>query len=117
REIALLTRIENEAVAKEASAAAAREALRLLYVGFTRARDTLVLITRSGQASAWLGLLEAPWLRPLEAGSKTIIDGVLGPTQVPCRTRVIQPPLSAERKDAAKTYRWFPAAVTPTAKL
>jgi ATP-dependent exoDNAse (exonuclease V) beta subunit len=116
--IALLTRIENEAVGKEASGAADREALRLLYVGFTRARDILVLVTRSGQASTWLELLQAPWLKPLEGGSsKTIIDGVLGPAQVPCCTRVIQPPLSAERKDAATTYRWFPAAVTPTAKL
>jgi ATP-dependent exoDNAse (exonuclease V) beta subunit len=117
KDIALLTRIENEAVAKEASAAADREALRLLYVGFTRARDILVLVTRGGQAGAWLELLQAPWLRPLEAGSKTIIDGVLGPTQVPCCTRVIQPPVSAEGKDAAKTYRWFPAPVIETVKL
>jgi len=117
KDIALLTRIENEAVAKEASDAADREALRLLYVGFTRARDMLVLVTRGGQARAWLELLQAPWLRPLEAGSKTFIDGVLGPAQVPCRTRIIEPPLSAERKNAATTYRWFPPAVTPTAKL
>jgi ATP-dependent exoDNAse (exonuclease V) beta subunit len=77
----------------------------------------LVLVTQSGQASAWLELLQMPWLRPLEGGSKTIIDGVLGPARVPCRTRIILPPLSAGRKDAAKTYRWFPAAVTQTAKL
>ena len=115
--IALLTRIENEAVAKEASAAAAREALRLLYVGFTRARDLLVLVTRSGQANAWLELPQAPWFKPLKGGSKAIIEGVLGPARVPCCTRVIQPPSSAERKDAATTYRWFPAAVIPTAKL
>jgi ATP-dependent helicase/nuclease subunit A len=89
----------------------------LLYVGFTRARDMLVLATRGGQASAWLELLQAPWLRPLEAGGKTIIDGVLGPTQVSCCTRIIQPPVSAERKHAATTYRWFPARVTPTVKL
>jgi ATP-dependent exoDNAse (exonuclease V) beta subunit len=117
KDIALLTRIENDAMAKEAGAAADREALRLLYVGFTRARDMLVLVSRSGQASAWLELLQAPWLRPLEAGTKTVIDGALGPTQVPCRTRLIQPPLSAALKDAVKTYRWFPAPVTPTAKL
>ena len=64
-----------------------------------------------------LELLQAPWLKPLEGGSKTIIGGVLGPAQVPCCTRIIQPPLSAERKDAATTYHWFPAAVSQTAKL
>ena len=77
----------------------------------------LVLVTRGGQVSAWLELLQAPWLRPLEAGSKTIIDGVLGPTQVPCCTRIIQPPVSAERKDGATAYRWFPATVTQSVKL
>jgi ATP-dependent exoDNAse (exonuclease V) beta subunit len=117
KDIPLLTKIENEAVANEASAAAAREALRLLYVGFTRARDMLVLVTRSDQVSAWLELLQAPWLEPLQGGGRATIEGVLGPAQVPCCTRIIQPSLSAERKDAAKTYRWFPTGVTPTAKL
>jgi hypothetical protein len=77
----------------------------------------LVLVTRSGQTSEWLELLQAPWLKPLEGGSKTIINGVLGPARVPFCTRVIQPPFSAERKDAATTYHWFPAGVTPTTKL
>jgi ATP-dependent helicase/nuclease subunit A len=117
KDITLLTKIENKAVAKEARAAAAREALRLLYVGFTRARDMLVLVTRSGQTSAWLELLQAPWLKPFEGGIDTMIDGVLGSAQASCCTRIIQPPSSAERKDAATTYRWFPAAVTQTAKL
>jgi len=115
--IPLLARIENETSAQEARAAAAREELRLLYVGFTRARDILVLITRSGQPSAWLELLKAPWLVPLERGSETIIDGFLGPAQVPYRTRIIQPPVSIVRKDAASTYRWFPAPVQPKAKV
>jgi ATP-dependent helicase/nuclease subunit A len=113
----VITRIENETLAQEARSAAAREELRLLYVGFTRARDMLVLITRSGQPSAWLELLKAPWLVPLEGDSETIINGFLGPSQLPYRTRIIQPPVSIVRKDAASTYRWFPAAVQPTAKL
>ena len=115
--IPLLARIENETPAQEARAAAAREELRLLYVGFTRARDILVLITRSGQPSAWLELLKAPWLVPLARGSETIIEGFLGPAQVPYRTRIIQPPVSVVRKDAASTYRWFPAPVQPKAKV
>ena len=109
--IPLLARIENETSAQEARAAAAREELRLLYVGFTRARDILVLITRSGQPSGWLELLEAPWLVPLGRDSETIIDGFLGPAQVPYRTRIIQSPASIVRKDAASTYRWFPTPV------
>jgi hypothetical protein len=87
------------------------EALRLLYVGFTRARDLLVLIARSGQPSAWLELIEPPWLVPLGRDGETIIDGFLGPAQVPYRTRIIQSPASIVRKDAASTYRWFPTPV------
>jgi ATP-dependent exoDNAse (exonuclease V) beta subunit len=115
--IPLITRIESETLAQEALAAAAREELRLLYVGFTRARDMLVLITRSGQPSVWLGTLNAPWLVPVKHDSETIIDGFLGPAQVPYRTRIIQPPVSIVGKDAASTYRWFPTPVQPIAKL
>jgi ATP-dependent helicase/nuclease subunit A len=117
KDIALLTRIENETVATEASAAADREALRLLYVGFTRARDILVLITRSGQSTEWLDLLQVPWLGPLDAGSENAVIGVLGPTQAPCCTRIIQPSASNKRKEPAATYHWFPKPITPTAKL
>lgn len=115
--IPLIAPIENETVAQEARAAAAREELRLLYVGFTRARDMLVLTTRSGQPNVWLELLNAPWLVPLERDSETIAEGFLGAARVPYCTRIIQPPVSIARKDAAATYRWFPASVQPKAKL
>ena len=94
-----------------------QEELRLLYVGFTRAPDMLMLITRSGQPSAWLELLKAPWLVPLDGDSETIMDGFLGPARVPYRTRIIQPPVSIVRKEAISTCRWFPEPVQPTAKL
>jgi ATP-dependent exoDNAse (exonuclease V) beta subunit len=100
----LAEQIENETVGQEARAAAAREELRLLYVGFTRARDMLVLITRTGKESAWLDLLQAPWFVPLE-GTDTTLQGSVGPAQVPCATRIIdrrqpslpriQPPVTA----------------------
>lgn len=112
----ILTRIENEAVAKEASAAAAREELRLLYVGFTRARDMLVLVTRSGQPSTWLDLLQAPWLRPLE-GDGNLLHGRLGPAQAPYCTRIIPPTVPNSTKEPAAAYRWFPAPAQPTIKL
>ena len=72
--IPLLERIENATLGREAISAAAREELRLLYVGFTRARDMLVLATRNGQPSAWLDLLDAPWLRPLEGPTPRCMD-------------------------------------------
>lgn len=114
--IPILTRIENEPVAKDASAAAAREELRLLYVGFTRARDILVLVTRSGQPSTWLDLLQAPWLRPFD-GDDALLHGPLGPAQVPCCTRIIPPTVTNSTKEPAAAYRWFPAPAQPTIKL
>ena len=112
--IPLLQRIENATLGREALSAAAREELRLLYVGFTRARDMLVLVTRNGQPSAWLDLLRAPWLKPLE-GADT--SGLLGPARVRYCTRTIQPPVSIARPEAATSYHWFPAPVKPTPKL
>ena len=115
-EIPLKERIENATVGREALSAAAREELRLLYVGFTRARDMLVLATREGQPSAWLDLLGAPWLRPL-GDARIPVSGLLGPAQVPYCTRTIQPPAAIERPEAATSYRWFPAPVMSTPKL
>jgi ATP-dependent helicase/nuclease subunit A len=114
--IPLAEQIENETVGQVARTAAAREELRLLYVGFTRARDMLVLVTRNGQPGAWLDLLEAPWLMPLE-GSGTTLHGLLGPEQVPYATRIIQPPATMATQDAATDYRWFSAPLKPTPKL
>jgi ATP-dependent helicase/nuclease subunit A len=114
--IPLLQGIENEALGREALRAAACEELRLLYVGFTRARDRLVLVTRNGQPSAWLDLLRAPWLRPIECAGAPV-DGFLGPARVPCRTQTIQPPAFIARPEVAPNYWWFPAPVASTPKL
>ena len=115
-EIPLKERIENATVGREALSAAAREELRLLYVGFTRARDVLILATREGQSSAWLDLLGAPGLRPL-GDARIPVSGLLGPAQVPYCTRTIEPPAAIERLEAATSYRWFPAPVLSTPKL
>ena len=113
-EIPLKERIEKATVGQEALSAAAKEELRLLYVGFTRARDMLILATRKGQPSAWLDLLDAPWLKPLEDAETIPVNGLLGPAQVPYCTRTIEPPASIERPEATTTYRWFPAPVVST---
>jgi ATP-dependent helicase/nuclease subunit A len=116
KDIPLKERIEDAAVGREALSAAAKEELRLLYVGFTRARDMLVLATREAQPSAWLDLLEAPWLQPLGKG-KTPVFGLLGPSKVPYCTRIIEPRAEIERPEASPNYRWFPASVISTPKL
>jgi ATP-dependent helicase/nuclease subunit A len=115
KDIPAANRIANDNVTQEASAVAAREELRLLYVGFTRARDLLVLVIEKNQRSAWLELLEAPWFGPIEhAGPMT--EGFLGPAHVPYRTRTIQPATAVTRTEPATAYRWFPAPVTPKPK-
>ena len=114
--IPLKQRIENATVGQEALSAAAKEELRLLYVGFTRARDMLILATREGQSSAWLDLLVAPWLRPHEA-AEIPVCGLLGPAQVPYCTRTIQPPTAIERPEPATSHRWFPAPIISTPRL
>jgi ATP-dependent helicase/nuclease subunit A len=75
----------------------------------------LILATREGQPSAWLDLLDAPWLKPLgDAGIPVL--GSLGPAQVSYCTRIIEPPAAIERPETVSSYRWFPAPVisTPT---
>jgi ATP-dependent helicase/nuclease subunit A len=114
--IPVATKIENGQLGREANIAAVCEELRLLYVGFTRARDMLVLVTRNGQPSKWLDLLKAPWLKPAVGGGGRL-DGLLGPSKVPCCTKIIQPPADITRSDPVASYRWFPVPVTPTPKL
>ena len=116
KDIPLKDRIENATVSREAKSAAAREELRLLYVGFTRARDMLVLAVREAQPTAWLDLLDAPWLRPL-GEARTPVSGLLGPSKVPFCTRTIEPPATIERPEAATNYHWFPAPVISTPRL
>jgi ATP-dependent exoDNAse (exonuclease V) beta subunit len=114
--IPVADQIENATIGREAQTAAAREELRLLYVGFTRARDMLVLVTRTGQENHWLDLLQAPWFRPLE-WTGPAMHGLLGPAQVPYVTRIIQPPAGLATQDPATSYRWFPEPLEPTPKL
>jgi ATP-dependent exoDNAse (exonuclease V) beta subunit len=114
--IALLTKVKDGPQGQAAHLAAAREELRLLYVGFTRGRDLLILVARTAQRNSWLDLLKAPWLKPL-TGNGELIDGLLGSGKVPFRTRILRPPGQAALPDAMPTYRWFPTPVPHTNKL
>lgn len=63
--------VEDSAEAKRAVKRTEEQELRLLYVGWTRARDRLVLASRHGSLGGVLGLLkngDGPLLTPLEDG-------------------------------------------------
>ena len=114
--IPVADRVENASIGFESRTAAAREELRLLYVGFTRARDMLVLVTRADKENHWLDLLRAPWFTPLE-GTGAAMEGLLGPARIPYCTRIIQPPATLATQDPATACRWFPKPVNRTLKL
>jgi ATP-dependent exoDNAse (exonuclease V) beta subunit len=114
--IALLTKVKHGPQGKAAHVAAAREELRLLYVGFTRTRDLLILVARTAERNSWLDLLKAPWLKPL-TGNGGLIDGLLGSGKVPFRTRILRPPGQVVLPEPVPSYRWFPAAIPRTSKL
>ncbi|MDB6028332.1 MAG: hypothetical protein JWM68_4555, partial [Verrucomicrobiales bacterium] len=62
--IPLADKIEQSIIGKEALRSAEAEELRLLYVGFTRARDLLILVMEKDQPHPWLDLLKQNWLCP-----------------------------------------------------
>ncbi len=104
--------------ARRAALSDHRERLRVLYVGFTRARDLLVLAAKvsgkSGPATAALDLLrgagdQALLEAPFEAAPGPSSIGV-GEAAWPCRVREVSglPPLAAAPARAAT--RWYAAA-------
>jgi ATP-dependent exoDNAse (exonuclease V) beta subunit len=116
--LALLDKAVATPEAERAAGADHRERLRLLYVGFTRPRDLLVLAARhsekSGAATAALDLLcgadGTPLLEvPFEAEPGERSLGV-GEARWPCRVRLVSglPPRSAAPARAAT--RWYAAA-------
>lgn len=65
-------------IGMRAQKAAVSEDLRLLYVGLTRARDTLVLVHDPATDPSWLDIANAQGLLAAES------DLVLGETSIPC---------------------------------
>ncbi|HWD93556.1 MAG TPA: UvrD-helicase domain-containing protein [Verrucomicrobiae bacterium] len=110
--IPIVEKIEQGEVGKEATRAAHAEELRLLYVGFTRARDLLVLVKEKDQPHPWLDLLGANWLRP---GQNPL---ALPPgNTVACRTRELTPPEAVQNRVPDKEYLWFTQPSSRTPKL
>ena len=83
------------------------EALRLLYVGLTRARDLLVLARRKGKAHPWL---EETGIAELDTASES--EGVFEINAV-----ARENPAEVGGKDARLARRWFSGRRERTAKL
>jgi ATP-dependent exoDNAse (exonuclease V) beta subunit len=98
--------IRQSPLGQAAEAVERREAVRLLYVGLTRARDKLILPFKAGQEGtpAWLGLLEADWLAPTESQTLALPSGV----SVPCRTRTWSAPDAVAVPEVYDELPWLP---------
>ena len=80
------------------------EAIRLLYVSFTRARDLLVLpLPGKKKAFPWLALLEADWFTPTD-GVMQLPDG----RQIDVLHRLLQANESPPVPDSSLPRLWFP---------
>ncbi len=93
---------------------AIREELRLLYVGFTRARDVLVLAGKEGEQPAWLDLLPgAPFTNAFVSGDEQTrkIAGIQCPIQR------LKPSASVGSAVPQTELHWFPPAMPHTPKL
>ena len=110
--IPLADRIEQSEAGREAMLSAQAEELRLLYVGFTRARDLLILIIKKDQPHPWLELLKANWLCP----GQNQLNLPTG-NMIPCRTRALTPPQISVNIVPDAEYHWFPRRPSRTPKL
>jgi ATP-dependent helicase/nuclease subunit A len=121
---------ERAAASKEGLAIAEREArerVRLLYVGFTRARDHLVITarrTKSGYATPWLDelcsadgtpLLRLPGVERL-ATEDAPLELVLGDEtrHIPARTWLLGPAATAAHPDEPESRLWFAPGTPPS---
>lgn len=90
-----------------------REAVRLLYVSFTRARDILILpLQAKARARPWLESLGAEWLVPAEGRL-----GLPGGGAIPCAAQVCEVPAEATRAVPEPEQTWFAPPGTRTPKL
>jgi len=110
--IPLAEKIEQSVAGQESLRSVEAEELRLLYVGFTRARDLLVLVVEKDQPHPWLDLLKQNWFGP----DKQQLTTPSGHT-IPCHTRKLAPPDTSPKTVPDPEYIWFPQETTRTAKL
>jgi ATP-dependent exoDNAse (exonuclease V) beta subunit len=126
--LALLDRAAQLPEAERAIASDRRERLRLLYVGFTRPRDLLVLVARcsdkNGPATASLQLLtDEDGAQLLEApfqDSPGLAKLAVGDSEWGCRVRALSgfpPATPAAAAGAARWYAPAPRAEHPRERL
>ncbi|MFT4691726.1 MAG: ATP-dependent helicase/nuclease subunit A [Limisphaerales bacterium] len=106
-----LETIRNSEPVRRIQARAENEALRLLYVGITRARDQLILVTGDKLQNKWLDSLGTDWL---QADDGTI--HLPGGMNIPCREKIIIPESSGTTGATTARQKWFPSATDPTSK-
>lgn len=109
--VPLLDQLQQSAPAHAQRERAQAEALRLLYVGFTRARDRLVLVRLPGHALEWLAVLGSNALEQADQSVK-LPSGEL----LPCAQRTLLRP-ALPSPPAEKTVRWLASAPTRTTRL
>ena len=116
--LALLDRALQTPEARRVSEADRRERLRVLYVGFTRPRDLLVLVARctekNGPATASLDLLVGAKGEPLLAAPFEALAGLaslkVGGTEWRCGVRTLSGLPPANPSPARSAVRWYGAA-------
>lgn len=111
KDVPLLDQLQQSAPALAQGERARAEALRLLYVGFTRARDRLVLVRVPGHSLDWLAVLGTDTLEQADQSVK-LPSGEL----LPCAQRTLLPAtLSSPPPEPAVS--WLATAPTRTARL
>ena len=88
------------------------EALRLLYVGFSRARDLLVLVEREGVPMRWLEQAGVT-VPSIADGKLNFADG----SSIASRITKVLPENSVPTRNTSSPLLWFRNAVKPTPKL
>lgn len=114
KDVPLRAAVAASPVGVAASEAAAREELRLLYVGFTRTRDVLVLPFNEGNDPVWLDLVDRSGLAPA-AKPALVQDEALQGRQV--RTRLVLIPDPPVLPQVQPNLHWFPPPQPHTPKL
>lgn len=106
-----LTTIRNSEPVKRIRQRTENESLRLLYVGVTRARDRLILVTADKVQNTWLDSLGAEWLTTAE----NILRLPSG-TSIPCQRHVVIPAEAPTHATTTGDSRWFPVVDAPSPK-
>jgi ATP-dependent helicase/nuclease subunit A len=121
KDLALLDRALQTPEARRATDADRRERVRVLYVGFTRPRDLLVLAARctekNGPATASLNLLVGAKGEPVLAAPFEAPTGVakivVGEQEWPCGVRALSGLPATTPAPARSAVRWYAPAPRP----